>query len=129
MAGLAESCQPVTTVLHGLTCENRLTQTLFVQLQKNAEISGLFQSLHAGVSQPADYKLEPHLSLLYQKLPAYVREMLVHETPIPLQEITLDELWAVAISEQLESLDDFSGWQTLLICRLDSSPLQATIDT
>lgn len=128
MAGLINSCRPVTMRPIGLAGKDRLTQTLFVKLDKNAAMIELYQSLHAGVSQPSSYDLEPHLSLLYQYLPTAVRESLVRESLVSLREIRFDELWAVAIPKQLKSLDAFDGWQPLLICRLASSPIADTIN-
>jgi hypothetical protein len=120
IAGLADNCQPITMALLGLAEKDRLTQTLFCELQKSTALTRLSHSLGEGISRSAGHDLEPHLSLLYQNLPASVRETLVHETMIPLQEIRCDELWAVAIPGQLNAPDDFRGWQTLLIRRLDS---------
>lgn len=120
IAGLAGNCQPITMALPGLAEKDRLTQTLFCELQKSVALTRLFHSLEEGLLPSAGRELEPHLSLLYQNLPASVREALVRETMIPLQEIRCDELWAVAIPGQLNAPDDFRGWQTLLIRRLDS---------
>lgn len=129
LAGLADCCQPITMRMLGLACKDRLTQTLFVQLQKNAAITRLHEMILASLSLPAGNEFEPHMSLLYQNFSVAVRETLVRENHLNMQKVRFDELWAVAIPGQLESLDNFVNWQTLLTCRLDSSLLPATIDT
>lgn len=129
MAGLARRCRPFEMQCLGLSGKDRLTQVLFVSLQKDASTVALSRSLHADVPQPSNYKFEPHLSLLYQNISADDRDPLVRDIQIPLRKIIFDELWAVAIPDRLETLDDLGGWQNLLICRLDSAPFPDTIST
>ena len=109
MAGLAASCRPIAMGQLGLACKDRLAQTLFVQLQNNPALTALCHSLGNGISQSPAYQLVPHLSLLYQKLPAPVREALMREILVPMRQISFDELWAMAIPGQLKSLHDFSA--------------------
>lgn len=129
MAALAGSCRPVAARPAGLACTGRLTQALFARLKDIPEISGLSRALHAGVPLPSGYELMPHLSLLYQKLPASARETLVREVALCLPEIRFDTLWAVAIPEQLRNLGDLHGWRPLVISRLDSKGIVDTLDT
>ncbi len=129
MAALAGSCRPVAARPAGLACTGRLTQALFARLKDTPEISGLSRALHAGVPLPSDYELVPHLSLLYQKLPASAGEPLVREVALCLPEIRFDTLWAVAIPEQLRNLGDLHGWRPLAISRLDSRGIVDTLDT
>ncbi|NIQ09825.1 MAG: hypothetical protein GWO08_01345 [Gammaproteobacteria bacterium] len=117
-ARLAASFQVLTLEIDALSGSDKLTETLFVNFQENEEIKDIYSQLHANVHSASSYELHPHLSLLYQKLTAQERDLLIEETAIGLQSIQFNELWAVAIPEQLSSLDDFRGWQTLLTCRL-----------
>lgn len=119
-AGLARTCRPIVLNALGLSGKTRLSQTLFIRLQENAALLELNRSLHRGVEQPSNYKLDPHLSLLYQDIPVDVRETLTRDISVPLAKISFEELWAVAIPDQLNAIGDFDGWQNLLICRLDS---------
>ena len=110
-----------------LSGSDKLTETLFVNFQKNEEIKDIHSQLHVNIHSASRYELHPHLSLLYQKLTAQERDLLIEETAIDLQSIQFNELWAVAIPEQLNSLDGFRGWQTLLTCRLAPRKNVATI--
>lgn len=115
MAGLARRCRIFSMQRLGLSCKGFLTQALFASLQEDTATIELSQLLHAGVPQPSNYRLEPHLSLLYQNISVTDREVLAQDIQIPLLKINFDELWAVAIPDQLMTLDDLDGWQNLLI--------------
>lgn len=128
LAALAGSCPAVTLCPVGLDGKDTLTRSLFVKFTAAPVVESLHQSLHRTVPLPSSYELTPHLSLLYQVLPAAVRDVLVCETVFPRQEILFDELWAVAIPAQLKTLDDMVGWQPLMIGRLASSRFVDTID-
>jgi len=128
MAALAGSCPAVTLGTVGIAGKDRLTQALFVELTADPVIRNLHLALHGSLPHPCGYDLTPHLSLLYQRLPTAVREELVRATTLPWQVLHFDELWAVAIPEQLETLDDCAGWQPLVTCRLASAPFVDTID-
>ena len=128
MAALAGNRCPVVMRPTGLASTGRLTQTLFASLADNPALEGLSRALHAGVPLPSDYRLNPHLSLLYQRLAAATRDTLVREAALCLSEIRFDSLWAVAIPEQLTTLEDLYNWQPLLISRLDSARIAGTLD-
>jgi 2'-5' RNA ligase len=128
MAALAGNCTAVAFGAAGIAGKDLLTQALFVKLTPDAFIRSLYRTLHSAVPYPSAYELTPHLSLLYQKLPTTVREELVRATTLPWQTFHFDELWAVAIPEQLKTLDDCVGWQPLVGCRLASVPFVDTIE-
>lgn len=127
MAALAASSRELVLRCEGLAGKDRLAQALYLKLSKSPAISALTQGLHANVPEPSGYLLQPHLSLLYQKLSPATRKALVAGISLSLGEVGFDELWAVAIPWQLREPADFRGWQPLLICRLASATIPDTI--
>lgn len=117
-AGLAERCRCLSMRSLGLASTSMLARTLFLNLQQDHELTSLCQSLHGAVQNPSNYSLAPHMSLLYQTLSVTEREALVDEIIAPLHEIRFSELWVMAIPEKLTCLDDYYGWQPLMICHL-----------
>jgi 2'-5' RNA ligase len=117
-AGLAAIFQELTLEIDGLSGSDKLTETLFINFQKSHEIKDIHDQFHASIQCPANYKLHPHLSLLYQRLTIQQRKTLIEEISFNFDHVIFNELWAVAIPEQLESFYDFRGWQPLLTCRL-----------
>lgn len=127
MAGLAGLCPPVTLRTDGLASRDRLTQALFVKLNSAKTLGRLRQALQKELPQSSANEFIPHVSLLYQFLPASVHTRLAREIKFPMQEIRFDQIWAVAIPETIHSVENLSGWQTLLSCRLASSVIVDTI--
>jgi hypothetical protein len=126
-AALARSCLPLTLSTNGLAFRDRLTQTLFVSLSSDKNLHWLRDSLQNKLPQTSIHNFEPHVSLLYQFLPGPVREKLTREIRLPLQEISFDQIRAVAIPETMDTTENLSGWQTLLSCRLASKTIVDTI--
>jgi hypothetical protein len=87
----------------------------------------LRDSLQNKLPQASIHNFDPHVSLLYQFLPVPVREKLTREIRLPLQEISFDQIRAVAIPETMDTTENLSGWQTLLSCRLASKTIVDTI--
>lgn len=126
-AALARSCPPLILRTNGLAFRDSLTQALFVRLRSDNKLYWLRDSLEDKLRQTSTHDFEPHVSLLYQFLPAPVREKLAREIRLPLQEINFDQIRAVAIPETIHTTENLSGWQTLLSCRLASTKIVGTI--
>ncbi len=120
-AALARTCPPLTLGTEGMASRNRLTRALFVSLSSDTALKWLRKSLHSKLSNTPDEEFEPHVSLLYQLIPDPDRAKLAEETHLPFDEICFDQIWAVAIPEAIKVMENLTGWQTLLACRLDSS--------
>lgn len=128
MAALASRYPAVTMRPAGLASKERLSQCLFIGFHNNPAVYEFYKDLQDVDSHQSAFELYPHMSLLYQMLPGYLRQALIRETILPWQEIVFKELWAMAIPEKLRSLQDFVGWQPLLVCRLASVQNVGTID-
>jgi len=127
-ARLAGTFETISMRVKALDSRDRIAQALYLDLMQNDDASQLYRALHECVPRPSNYQFRPHLSLLYQHLSEDDCKTLQRDLTILVEEISFNELWAVAIPARLASLEDFYGWQTLLICRLDSLPGTATIN-
>lgn len=127
LARLAAGSKPVTLQAEGLCGKERLSQALYVDLKNDESSCHLYYAFAKGVTKPSEYIFDPHLSLLYQDLSVSERERVQSQLKIDLAEIRFDQLWAVAIPETLSVLKDFTNWQTLMICRLDSDENAVTL--
>lgn len=120
LARLAAATPPLTLTPKTTEVGQPLAQALFWSIPSQPRLTALFQALHAGVAQPSDYRLQPHLSLLYSDLPSDRRREL-GRTLCPPAVLHCNELRAVAIPARLATMDDFRGWQTLLSVRLQET--------
>lgn len=120
LTSLAKRCPPFSMAVDSIGSSERIAQAFSLRLQRCKEVEGLAQSLATRAPSVSDYTFDPHLSLVYQDLPVAERNRLVSNWSSPLENICFDQLWAVAIPAQIKTLQDFYGWQPLLVCRLDS---------
>jgi len=127
MAGLAGRCPAVTLRTDKMVSTDILTRALFTSLNPDKTLTWLREILQKELPESSPHGFDPHLSLLYQFLSPSVRSGLAQEVSLPLQEINFNQIWAVAIPETLHAVEDLSGWQTLLSCRLASSAITGTI--
>lgn len=127
LAAIAKQSSSFTMSVDSLGSSDRLAQTFFLNLRSCAEAERLSQSLATRLPKTSNYSFVPHLSLIYQDLPAAERNTLTSNWPAPIETICFDQLWAVAIPAQIEAVQDFYGWHPLLMCRLDSSPNAVTL--
>lgn len=121
LASLSRYISPFNMSVESLGGSDRLAQTFYLGLDRCDEAEQLHQDLATGLPNTSNYSFEPHLSLIYQSLSESELQKLIDDWCSPLQTICFDQLWAVAIPAQIKTLDDFSGWQPLLVCQLDSS--------
>jgi O-acetyl-ADP-ribose deacetylase (regulator of RNase III) len=127
MAALASNFPAVTLRPAGLAGKERLSQCLFIKFHENPAVYEIYKALKTVDSHQSAFQLSPHMSLMYQILPRYLREALIRETIFPWQELVFEELWAIAIPGKFRTLQDFIGWQPLLTCRLASEQNVSTI--
>ena len=123
IAALARHCPPLTLRTAEIAFRNRLTRAFFVRLSSDKTLRWLRRSLQDELPQTSADDFEPHVSLLYQLLPVTDRAKLAKEIRFPFDEISFDQLWAVAIPETSNVPENLTGWQTLLSCRLASSAI------
>jgi 2'-5' RNA ligase len=98
-------------LVRGLEYADEFTKTLFVQFEPNAELGQLSHDLgRASVSQN-DYKLNPHLSLLYKDLDEETKADLAHSLRLPFTEVSFDSVKAVISPEKIESRADVEVWR------------------
>src|SRR6266704_6301744 len=82
----AFGCEPVNLKLLDVRHSGEFTKTLFVQLALNKELRRLNKIIRSDVQNSSDYRLEPHLSLLYKKMPILERRRLVLSISLPFSE-------------------------------------------
>ena len=104
-----------------------MTKAYYLQLSSSPALLSLNQLIHDSVPKPSGYTLDPHLSLLYQKITDDEREELLKGESAGFKTISFSELWVVAIPEALKVMTDFDGWQILFRGSLASGENAGTI--
>ena len=107
----AFGCEPVNLKLLDVRHSGEFTKTLFVQLALNKELRRLNKIIRSDVQNSSDYRLEPHLSLLYKKMPILERRRLVLSISLPFSEVIFDSIKAVRCALPTRNRADVGAWR------------------
>ena len=92
---VARECTEISLTPVGIDQSEEFVKTLFVQFAVNLELRQLNEMIRQSVGDSLKYELKPHLSLLYNKMPAATRRELAASITVPCSEIGFDALNAV----------------------------------
>ncbi len=89
-----------------------------MQFAPSTELQQLNQSIRTAAQDSSDYQLNPHLSLLYQRMSIQERRVLARSIEILFFEVTFDSLKAVRCISPTKSRADVEAWRVV-----DEKPL------
>ena len=116
----ARECQSITVKALGIDHSDEFIKTLFVRFVLNAKLQQLNTIVRSAAEDSSDYKLNPHLSLLYKKIPPVVRCELAASIKVPFSEVTFDALQAVRCISPTRSRADVEEWRVITARSLGS---------
>ena len=90
------------------------TKTLFVQFEESVLLRRIFETAAAGCSRPSRYVLNPHLSLLYKKLPATRRKTLLQTLDVPMGGYSFDRVRVIETELPIEDDGPIRRWR--IVC-------------
>jgi 2'-5' RNA ligase len=88
-------------------------KTVFVQFDLDAKLRRLNQMIRSIAQDPLDYRLEPHLSLLYKTMSFRDRRFLAGSIEVPFQQVTFNSLKAVRCISPTQTRGDVEAWRVL----------------
>ena len=104
---------PVTLTVTKLDWTAEFFKTLFIAFEHNDELANLSEQMRRGLSRPAPYGLQPHLSLLYKQMPTDQKRRIIADLgPLP-SRIACDETRIVSPANPTAAWRDVSGWRTI----------------
>ena len=109
----ARECQSVTVKALGIDYSDEFIKTLFVQFALNTKLQQLNAIVRSAAEDSSDYKLNPHLSLLYKKIPPVVRSELADSINVPFSEVTFNALQAVRCILPTQNRTDVEAWRAI----------------
>jgi 2'-5' RNA ligase len=109
----ARECQPINLKALEIDDSDEFIKTLFVQFAPNRKLRRLNEIIRSAAQESFDYKLNPHLSLLYKTMPAVPRSELAHSINVPFSEITFDALRTVRCISPTRSRSDVEAWRVM----------------
>ncbi len=104
---------PYRLFVRGLKYSDEFTRTLFVEFEPDARLAQLSDFLRRASVSPIDYRLNPHLSLLYKDLDTETKRELADSISLPFDEIVFDRVKAVVIPAEIRSRADVEAWRVI----------------
>jgi 2'-5' RNA ligase len=109
----ARECQSITVKALGIGHSEEFIKTLFVQFALNAKLQQLNAIVRSAAEDSSDYKLDPHLSLLYKRISPVVRSELADSINVPFSEVTFNALQAVRCISPTQNRADVEAWRAI----------------
>jgi 2'-5' RNA ligase len=109
----ARECQSITVKTLGIDHSAEFIKTLFVQFALNTKLQQLNTIVRSAAEDSSNYKLDPHLSLLYKKISHVVRSELADSINVPFSEVTFDALQAVRCISPTQNRADVEAWRAI----------------
>jgi hypothetical protein len=107
------SVPPIRLQVLRLHVSNRFTKTLFVRFRRKRALDDLNASLRRTAQLPAGAVRDPHVSLLYKKMPMAAKRELASTIHLPLDEVAFDSMKAVCCDSPTESRADIEAWRVV----------------
>jgi hypothetical protein len=120
LAAAAVGIAEVTLRARGIGRSEEFTKSLFVEFESSSVVTQISDRLKNGSATPADYKLGPHLSLIYARLSNEMKDQLTRGLSLP-PTVRFDALQAVRTGPVTESKSDVEAWRVLATRRLHSA--------
>jgi 2'-5' RNA ligase len=107
------SIQRIHLCVDTLLYTDVFTKTLFVQFHPSPILTAISETLRNAVSEPSDYVLNPHLSLIYKQMSNSTKQHLVSSLHLPQSQIIFDEVSAVVSSGRTQTPRDIENWNMI----------------
>lgn len=109
----ARECTGIRLTPAGIDQSERFVKTLFVQFALSAELRQMNENIRKAAHNAPPYELNPHLSLLYNKMEPAARRRLAMSMKMSFSEITFDAIEAVRCISPTRSRADVEAWRTV----------------
>jgi hypothetical protein len=106
--------EPFRLRVRQISYSSKFTKTLFVRFSSNASLDRLVLKLGGKSRSPRD----PHISLLYKRLPAGIKRQVAATIRLPFREVLFDGVKAVHCPVPTETRVEVKRWRVVAIKRL-----------
>lgn len=116
---------PVRLTVRGVACSQKFTETLFVRFAPNDRLRSLMKKVAGETAPPKD----PHLSLIYKKLPMATKRELAENIRLSFRHVIFDSVKAVSCVSPTETAADVARWRVIATKQLvrQGSPLARSV--
>ncbi len=87
-----------------LEFSDSLWKTVFINVEKNQKLKQIHAVIRKSIRQSPEYALNPHISLIYKKMDASEKQVIIDDLKIK-QKFTFDKITIIASSKNVEKWD------------------------
>ncbi len=116
----ARECKGISLTPLGIDQSEEFVKTLFVQFVLSAELRRINENIRNAAHDALAYELNPHLSLLYNKMDAAARRDLALSMKVPFRQIMFDAIKAVRCISPTRSRADVEAWRIVAAASLSN---------
>ena len=103
----------VELTIHSIRFSKNFTKTLFVQFETNSALQQLGDAIWKASGARNRYLIDPHLSLLYAKLPPETKQRLADKIRLPFQEVCFTSICAMRCNRPTTTAIEVEQWKLL----------------
>jgi 2'-5' RNA ligase len=107
------SLRPIRLTTQGAGFSSEFTKTLFVRFKSSPALRKLAGDLNRAAKSRARVPSDPHVSLLYKKLPASAKKQLAAVMRLPFRTVVFDSIAAVRCASPSRTKADVEAWRIL----------------
>jgi hypothetical protein len=99
--------------IHSIRFGEQFTKTLFVQFEGNSALRQLGDAIWNASGARDRYLIDPHLSLLYAKLPSKTKQRLADNIRLPFREVRFTSICAMRCARPTTTTIEVEQWELL----------------
>lgn len=112
--------KPIRLRVRGIGFSSKFTKTLFVRFSRSKSLQRLVVDLGRATKARVRLPADPHLSLVYKKLPPSVKRELASAIKLPFSRVIFDSIKAVRCASATQSAADVKTWRIVATKNLTS---------
>jgi hypothetical protein len=104
---------PANLSVDRLDYSDRFTKTLFIQFAESAVAQRMFEAARVCFASPSDYVFNPHLSLIYKRLPKVKQRLLCQSLSTLRGTYTFDRVRMIETELPIEDAGPVRRWKAI----------------
>jgi len=105
--------EPPPLSITAIKYSDEFTKTLFAEFRPDEFLSSLNEKLRAGSASQSEYRLNPHLSLIYKTMSREAKVDMANSLRLPFDEVRFDSAKAVISPAKIEARSDVEAWRVV----------------
>jgi 2'-5' RNA ligase len=105
--------RPIRLNVRGVGYSSKFTKTLFVRFKSSPQLRKLVSDLGRAAKSPAKSPADPHVSLLYKKIPQSAKKELAAVIKLPFRSARFDSIAAVRLTLPVRTDADVKKWKII----------------